>query len=42
MNQLLYEQESYDILGACFNVYKTMGCGFLESVYQECLEIAFK
>ena len=26
-------------MGACFNVYKTMGCGFLESVYQECLEI---
>ena len=42
MNPLLYEKESYDILGACFNVYKTMGCGFLESVYQECLEIEFK
>jgi len=24
---------------ACFNVYKTMGNGFTESVYQECLEI---
>ncbi len=42
MNQLLYEEESYNILGACFNVYKTMGCGFLENVYQECLEIEFK
>jgi len=39
MNQLLYEQESYKILGACFEVYNTMGCGFLEAVYQECLEI---
>ena len=26
-------------MGACFEVYKNKGCGFLESVYQECLEI---
>ena len=26
-------------MGACFEVYRTMGCGFLEAVYQECLEI---
>jgi GxxExxY protein len=26
-------------MGACFEVYKEMGCGFLEAVYQECLEI---
>jgi GxxExxY protein len=30
--------ETYEILGACFEVYNEMGCGFLESVYQECLE----
>ncbi len=36
---LLYEQESYAILGACFEVYKEKGCGFLEAVYQECLEL---
>jgi GxxExxY protein len=36
---LLYEAESYQILGACFEVYKEKGPGFLESVYQECLEI---
>jgi GxxExxY protein len=36
---LLYEQESYQILGACFEVYKELGCGFLESVYQEALEL---
>ena len=30
---------SYQIIGACLEVYKEMGCGFLESVYQECLEI---
>lgn len=38
---LIYAEDSYKILGACFEVYKTMGCGFLESVYQECLEIEF-
>ena len=26
-------------MGACFEVYKEKGCGFLEAVYQECLEI---
>ncbi len=36
---LLYEQESYAVLGACFEVYKELGCGFLEAVYQECLTI---
>jgi GxxExxY protein len=39
---LLYEQETYQILGACFEVYKEKGCGFLEAVYQECLEIEFQ
>lgn len=35
---LIYEKESYALRGAIFEVYKEMGCGFLESVYQECLE----
>lgn len=41
MTKIRYPEESYAIIGACFNVYKEMGCGFLESVYQECLEIEF-
>ena len=41
MNELLYKDETYKIIGACFEVYKKMGCGFLEPVYQECLEIEF-
>jgi GxxExxY protein len=39
MAELIYGEESYPILGACFEVYREMGCGFLEPVYQECLEI---
>ena len=41
MNTLINENETYAILGACFEVYKEKGCGFLEAVYQECLEIEF-
>ena len=36
--ELLYQKESYAIRGAVFDVYREMGCGFLEAVYQECLE----
>jgi len=36
---LIYEQESFQILGACFEVYQEKGAGFTEPVYQECLEI---
>ena len=39
--ELVYKLESYAIMGACFEVYKEKGCGFLEAVYQECLEIEF-
>jgi GxxExxY protein len=39
---IVYREESYKIMGACFEVYREMGCGFLEAVYQECLEIEFE
>ena len=35
---LIFEQETFAIRGAAFEVYRQMGCGFLESVYQECME----
>ena len=38
MSEFLYKEESYLIRGACFEVYKEKGSGFLEPVYQECLE----
>lgn len=36
---IIYEEESYKIIGAAFDVYNTLGFGFLEAVYQECLEL---
>jgi GxxExxY protein len=41
MAEIVFKEESYRIMGACFEVYKEKGCGFLEAVYQECLEIEF-
>ena len=37
--QLIYGDECYRIIGACFNVYKDKSHGFTEPIYQECLEI---
>ena len=42
MTKILYKDEVYAIQGAVFDVYREMGCGFLEPVYQECLEKEFK
>ena len=39
---ILYKNESYTIQGAIFEVYRELGSGFLESVYQECLEREFQ
>ncbi|MFH0907551.1 MAG: GxxExxY protein [bacterium] len=38
---VLYRGESHEVLGACFNVYRDKGCGFVEPVYHDCLAIEF-
>jgi len=41
-SEILHKEESYRIMGACFEVYSDKGNGFLEDVYQECLGIEFE
>ena len=38
----MYKQEGYNLVGAAIEVYNTLGHGFLEEVYQECLEIELR
>jgi GxxExxY protein len=41
MTEILFKEESYKIVGACFEVYNELGSGFLEAVYQESLSLEF-
>jgi len=41
MPEIIYKDESYAIIGACFAVYKENGCGYHEPVYHESLGIEF-
>ena len=39
MSKLINADETHALLGACFEVYTEKGCGFLEAVFQECLDL---
>lgn len=41
-SQILYKDESYLIIGKCFEVHNALGHGFLEVVYKDALEVVFE
>lgn len=41
VKDVLYAEECYRIVGACFEVYREKGSGFLEAVFHECLKLEF-
>lgn len=42
MSEFILGKEYYNVKGACIEVHNRLGCGFLEKVYQDALEIEFK
>ncbi|MBI4288569.1 MAG: GxxExxY protein [Chloroflexi bacterium] len=40
--ELIYKEEAYRIVGSAITVSNTLGCGFLEAVYQEAMEIELR
>ena len=41
MAEFIQKSETYQIIGACMEVYNTLGYGFLEVVYKDAMEIEF-
>ena len=42
MSAIIYKEESYSIIGKCFEVHNNLGPGFLEVVYKDALEYEFR
>ncbi|MCE1163925.1 MAG: GxxExxY protein [Bacteroidetes bacterium] len=41
-NDLLFKEESFNIIGICFEVHNILGKGLLESVYKDAMEYEFR
>lgn len=39
---LLFGEQTEQIIAACFEVHNTLGTGFVEAVYQEALKVEFQ
>jgi GxxExxY protein len=42
MAELIYKEESYELIGICMEVHAQLGMGFREIVYKDALEYEFK
>ena len=42
MTEILYKEESYQIMGILFDVHRNLGGGFSEIVYKDAIEFEFK
>ena len=42
MQEIIHKNESYLIIGKCFDVHNELGPGFLEIVYKDALEFEFR
>ncbi len=42
MTEIIYKEESYNVIGACLSVYNELGPGFLEAVYCKAMEKELK
>ena len=42
MENLIYKEEAYQIIGKCMEVHNNLGAGFLEIVYKDALQLEFK
>jgi GxxExxY protein len=42
MPEIIYQEESYQVMGILYDVHKNLGSGFSEIVYKDALEYEFK
>jgi len=42
LENILYKEESFLLIGKCFEVHNNLGAGFLEIVYKDALEYEFR
>jgi GxxExxY protein len=42
MGKIIYEEESYRIIGICMEIHEMLGLGFKEPVYKDAMSIEFK
>jgi GxxExxY protein len=40
--EFLFKEETYEIIGICMDVHRTLGYGFLEIVYKDAIELEVK